>query len=190
MKIYLARHGETDWNAARRLQGWTDIPLNEKGKRQALELATVLASIELEAIYCSGLKRSFETGCALNREPLIQLAELNEQSLGDFEGVALSEEQFVEFQKQRKDPTFRPGGGESTIEHLHRIRRALQQIRNSHAHNASVLVIGHGGTNNLILQELLKIQTDMMFRIANHEIFLIDLPERGRPTLWKYQTIS
>jgi broad specificity phosphatase PhoE len=190
MKIYLARHGETDWNAARKLQGWTDISLNEKGKAQAQDLATILASTELDGIYCSALKRSFETGCALNRSPLIQLPELNEQSLGAYEGVTLTEEQFVEFQNQRKDPAFRPEGGESRIEHLARVRNALLLIRNSHADASSVLIIGHGGTNNLILQELLNIRTDLMFRIANHEIFLIDLPIRAKATLWKYHPIS
>ena len=186
MKIYLARHGETDWNAARRLQGWTDISLNRKGQAQAQDLARILSSTELETIYCSALKRSIETGRALNRTPLIQLAELNEQSLGNYEGVTLTEQQLIQFQIQRKDPAFCPEGGESKIQHLARVRKALQQIRNSHADHSSVLVIGHGGTNNLILQELVNIQTDLTFRIANHEVFLIDLPLKGEATLWKY----
>ena len=185
MKIYLARHGETDWNAAKRLQGWTNIPLNAKGKMQATDLARILASTELEAVYCSALDRSLETARIFGREPVIVLSELNEQSLGNYEGVTLTEEQLVEFQAHRKNPAFCPEGGESRLMHLARVQQALDRIRGSHGNNAQVLIIGHGGTNNLILQELLKIETDLMFRIANHDIFLIDLPANGKPTLWK-----
>jgi broad specificity phosphatase PhoE len=191
MKIYLARHGETDWNAEKRLQGWTDIALNEKGRAQARALGKILSSIRLDAIYCSSLKRSIETATMLNREPLVPVSDLNEQSLGSFEGVTLTEEQLIEFQNQRKDPEFRPEGGESRTDHLQRVRRALQRIRMAHPEeDAQILVIAHGGTNNLILQELVKIQTDLTFRIPNHEIFLIDLPSGGHPTIWKHFQIA
>jgi broad specificity phosphatase PhoE len=190
MKIYLARHGETDWNAARRLQGWTDIPLNEKGCNQAKELARILSGTRLDAIYCSALKRSIQTAEILDRKPIIQMIELNEQSLGNYEGATLSDEEFLRFQQLRTDPAYKPEGGESRSEHLERIRKALHQIRSVQTNDSQILIIGHGGTNNLILQELLKIQTDLMFRIGNHEIFLIDLPFHGNPTLWKYFTIQ
>jgi broad specificity phosphatase PhoE len=190
MKIYLARHGETDWNAAKRLQGWTDISLNEKGRDQAKELRAILSATKLDAIYCSALKRSLETAEIVDRHPIISFVEFNEQSLGNYEGVTLSEEEFLRFQQLRTDPAYRPVGGESRSEHLRRVGKALEQIRNSHVDEAQILIIGHGGTNNLILQELLKIQTDLMFRIANHEVFLIDLPAAGNPTLWKYFTIQ
>ena len=189
MKIYLARHGETDWNAARRLQGWTDIRLNETGRRQARDLAKILSATRLDGIYCSALQRSMETAQILDRHPVIRMAELNEQSLGKYEGVTLSEEELQQFRKQRMDPTYTIEGGESRKDHLERTRQALQKIQSNHSEDSQVLIIGHGGTNNLILQELLKIETDLMFRIANHEIFLIDQPAAGDPTLWKYLTI-
>ena len=189
MRIYLARHGETDWNAARRLQGWTDIELNEKGRNQAKDLARILSSTQLDAIYCSTLRRSCETAEILDRHPIVRLVELNEQSLGQYEGVTLSEEEFALFQKLRTDPDYRPEGGETRIEHLARVRQALTKMRSSHSEDSQLLIIGHGGTNNLILHDLLKTQTDLMFRIANHEIFLIDLPLEGKATLWKHFTI-
>jgi len=190
MKIYLARHGETDWNAAGRLQGWTDISLNETGRLQAQNLASILAVTRLDTIYCSALNRSMETAKILDRHPIVSMTELNEQSLGKYEGVVLTEEEVLLFRQLRADPTRKLEGGESRNEHLQRVRNALQQIRSLHPEDAQVLIIGHGGTNNLILQELLKIQTDLMFRIANHEIFLIDLPPAGNPTLWKHFTIA
>jgi broad specificity phosphatase PhoE len=60
-ELLLVRHGETDWNAEGRLQGHTDRPLNEYGRRQAQRLADELAGEELEAIYSSDLARARET---------------------------------------------------------------------------------------------------------------------------------
>src|SRR6266540_1828092 len=88
LRIYVARHGQTDWNVERRLQGATDVPLNEAGRRQAADLAARLAGVPLDRIYSSALKRSRETAEALRgRAPIEALAGLNEQSLGAFEGL-------------------------------------------------------------------------------------------------------
>jgi broad specificity phosphatase PhoE len=59
--LLLVRHGETDWNAEGRLQGHTDTPLNELGRRQALTLADELAGDGIEAVYSSDLARARET---------------------------------------------------------------------------------------------------------------------------------
>src|SRR5215475_11690790 len=58
LRIYLARHGETDWNAERRLQGRTDVPLNSTGRQQAAKLAERLKGVRLDAVYTSTLSRS------------------------------------------------------------------------------------------------------------------------------------
>jgi 2,3-bisphosphoglycerate-dependent phosphoglycerate mutase len=190
MKLYLARHGETDWNAERRLQGRIDISLNNTGKDQARELAFKLQSIQLEAIYCSALQRSIETAQFLDRKPVLILPELNEQALGKYEGMQLEGDNLVQFQKRRSDPDDSLDGGESRNEHRTRIRAALHLIRAAHSENSQVLVIGHGGTNSVILKELFDLQTDLMFSIGNSDLFLIDLPVTGSPTLWKYVTIQ
>ena len=59
--LLLVRHGETDWNASGRLQGHTDRPLNEYGRRQAAELAERLDTDDVAAIYASDLARARET---------------------------------------------------------------------------------------------------------------------------------
>ena len=59
--LLFARHGETDWNASGRLQGHTDRPLNDYGRRQAAELAAQLEADEVAAIYASDLSRAKET---------------------------------------------------------------------------------------------------------------------------------
>jgi broad specificity phosphatase PhoE len=189
MKLYLARHGETDWNAERRLQGRIDISLNNTGKEQARDLAFKLRSIHLDAIYCSALQRSVETAQFLDQKPVLILPELNEQSLGKYEGMQLEGENLVEFQKRRSDPEDSLDGGESRNQHLLRVRNALNQIRAAHTEDSQVLIVGHGGTNSVILKDLFDLQTDLMFSIGNSDLFLIDLPVTGSPTLWKYVTI-
>ena len=61
MQLYLVRHGETDWNAAHRIQGSTDIPLNATGRVQALATGRLLARRPWDAIYASPLSRAYET---------------------------------------------------------------------------------------------------------------------------------
>ena len=86
--IYIARHGETDWNLQHRLQGWTDIALNETGRRQAQDLAERLTGVHLDHIYTSELGRSRETAAALlGHAQVTALVELNERNMGQYEGV-------------------------------------------------------------------------------------------------------
>ena len=61
MRLYIARHGQTDWNVQHKAQGRTDIPLNDIGKKQAAELRNQIKDIEFDAVYASPLKRATET---------------------------------------------------------------------------------------------------------------------------------
>ena len=58
MKIYLVRHGETDWNNEKRLQGWADISLNAKGVKEAEEVAEKLKNVHFDDAFCSDLERA------------------------------------------------------------------------------------------------------------------------------------
>ncbi|MCK9168832.1 MAG: histidine phosphatase family protein [Treponema sp.] len=93
MKIYLVRHGETDWNRKLKIQGQADIPLNDTGRKQASHAAGVLSSIQADIAYTSPLQRARETAeiilsgkqCSLYTEPL-----LKEISYGIREGQSLT----------------------------------------------------------------------------------------------------
>ncbi|WIE63442.1 histidine phosphatase family protein [Curtobacterium sp. MCLR17_036] len=89
--LYLVRHGETDWNAQRRIQGSTDIPLNDTGRRQAAEAAELLARRSFDAVVASPLSRAAETGAIIaDRLGLDTPAEypgLAERSYGEAEGL-------------------------------------------------------------------------------------------------------
>ncbi len=94
MEVHLIRHGETDWNAERRVQGQSDSRLNEAGEQQARELAERIDHIEFDAIYCSSSLRTRQTAATLFPEhlPHIQyLDSLREIHLGPWEGSLYDE---------------------------------------------------------------------------------------------------
>ena len=93
MKLYLARHGETDWNAQGLIQGQTDIPLNETGRAQARALGELLRNqnLRFDAVYASPLSRTKRTAeLAVPNVQIILDARLGERSLGELEGQPLS----------------------------------------------------------------------------------------------------
>ena len=135
--LLLARHGETDWNAEGRLQGHTDRPLSDYGRRQARELAGELEDEELEAIYSSDLARARETAEIVGERlglPVVLDPDLREKDWGTWEGLSAVERDRVEF------------AGESTAAHQERILRALRRISELHPGTGRVLVVTHGGS--------------------------------------------
>lgn len=94
MTFYVLRHGQTDWNVQMRLQGSTDIPLNETGRAQAHVAAKILADEGITKIIASPLSRALETaqivGAASGIEPVID-GRLIERNFGLFEGMTIDE---------------------------------------------------------------------------------------------------
>lgn len=157
LELYLARHGETDWNRERRLQGNVDTPLNATGHAQARALAEKLAPVSFAHLYVSALKRANETAAAFSGTiPRTVLADLNERALGEYEGRDLGgmDAADLEVYQSRKfamDDTL--GSGESLRMHRDRVRRAVSAIRAKHESGA-ILVIAHGATNAMMLSDL------------------------------------
>lgn len=121
MRVLLARHGQTDWNAAGKIQGVSDVPLNERGREQAAVLAgRVLDAGAISAVYTSPLKRARETAEIIGRRlglepvPVVALTELN---FGDWEGCSWEEigarwpEQLAAYEADRNN--YAPPNGES-----------------------------------------------------------------------------
>ena len=134
--LLLVRHGETDWNAEGRLQGHTDQPLNDYGRRQAHGLAGELAGEQLDAVYASDLARARETAEIVGERlglPTVLDPDLREKDWGTWEGLTPVERDRVEFV------------GESTGEHAERMLRALRRIAERHP-GGRVLVVTHGGS--------------------------------------------
>jgi probable phosphoglycerate mutase len=161
-RIFLARHGETDWNAAGRLQGHTDVPLNEAGRAQAIELAERLAREGIGSVTTSDLSRARETGTIIAArlglmEPEVD-PELRERRFGLFEGLTRDEvrERYPEAWRAWLAQTDAPADAEPRADAVARISRALERVLSrTSERTGAALVISHGGAMRLWLMTLL-----------------------------------
>lgn len=163
--ILLARHGETEWNAIRRVQGWTDIPLSPRGLAQADALADRLGRTPLDAVYASDLSRASQTaaptaaGHGLDVQPL---PGLREKGFGDWEGLTQTdlERDYPDLWHRyhvARDLEARVPGGEHWPAVQDRILAALRQILTAHPEpDETVLLVGHGGSARLLILEALQ----------------------------------
>jgi probable phosphoglycerate mutase len=151
-RICLVRHGETDWNAERRLQGHLDVPLNATGVAQARATAGNLGDERFGALYSSDLQRAFQTAGEVARVLKLDIQpdpRLRERRYGLFEGLTYDEarsrypDDYRRFEE--RDPAFAfPQGGESLTDFAARIRDALEALAQRHA-GGQILVVTHGG---------------------------------------------
>jgi probable phosphoglycerate mutase len=153
--ILLIRHGETAWNAVRRLQGHIDIDLNPEGQRQAAAVARALATEKLDAIISSDLKRALQTAEAIaahHRVPLHVDPDLRERGYGAFEGLLYTEiaerypEDFAAWQARHVESVMPHGErkAESFREFYERSIAALASWAEKHPGRA-IAVVAHGG---------------------------------------------
>ncbi len=148
MLLYLVRHGETDWNLARRIQGSTDIPLNDTGRAQAATAGALLARRDWDAIYSSPLSRAFETASIIAGEvglgEPIAVDALVERAYGEAEGLA-------DPQLAERFPGDTPvPGRESRGAVLGRVLPALMELAETHPDQA-IIVVSHGGVIRSVL---------------------------------------
>ena len=135
-ELLLVRHGETDWNAEGKLQGHTDRPLNDYGRRQAQALADRLAGKSIDAVYASDLSRARETAEILGAKlglPVVVDPDLREKNWGNWEGLTSDERLHVEFE------------GETSEAHRDRTLSAVQRIVERHP-EGRIVVVTHGGS--------------------------------------------
>jgi broad specificity phosphatase PhoE len=135
-ELLLVRHGETDWNAEGKLQGHTDRPLNDYGRRQARALADRLAGESIDAVYASDLSRARETAEIVGEKLGLTVAvdpDLREKNWGNWEGLTSDERLHIEFE------------GETSEAHRDRTLSAVQRIVERHP-GERVVVVTHGGS--------------------------------------------
>jgi broad specificity phosphatase PhoE len=185
LRLYIARHGETDWNVQHRLQGWTDVPLNETGRKQAAALAESLKGVHIDAIYSSTLSRSRETAqtVAGSTMTVTSLDGLRERNYGHFQGGSDSA---AEYLRRTNDWSDRLDDGESLNQLLARARESLAQIRREHP-AGNVLIVAHRITNQMILRALLDLTPEQTAPIVqdNDEVYLVEVDPGAKPRLWK-----
>lgn len=154
-EILLIRHGETAWNAKRRLQGHLDIPLNEEGERQAAALGRALRDESLDAVFSSDLQRARQTAeaIALPRGMRVQLDRgLRERCYGAFEGMLYGEisqrypDAYKAWQARDIDARFPEGVhvAETLREFSQRVVAAITRIVMENTYRR-VAMVAHGG---------------------------------------------
>lgn len=149
-RLYLIRHGQTDWNLEGRWQGHADVPLNDLGLQQAAQVAQELAGVGLQAIYSSDLKRARQTAGYLAEAtglPVRVDARLREIHQGEWQGMLVQDIQarYGEVFKQRHmDPaSFAPPGGETAAQVKERLLEAVGEICQRHP-DERVAIVSHG----------------------------------------------
>jgi broad specificity phosphatase PhoE len=151
-RIWMVRHGQTDWNLEGRFQGQADPPLNASGLEQARQLADLLVDAGIQAIYCSDLQRALLTARIIG-EKLGMLPQVNrclrEIRLGEWEGMQSEKikSQYPDLWHRRQlDPLHVPApGGENLLELSERVWASAGQIAQQHP-DGTVLLVSHGVT--------------------------------------------
>lgn len=147
MKIYIARHGQTDWNIQHKAQGHTDIPLNETGIQQAEDLRENIRGIEFDAVYASPLKRAAETAriATGGGYDIVYDDRLMERSFGGFEGKVINgwtEATGYDIGDLRLNTNV--GNIEPVKNVLARTKAFLDDLRAKYGDSETILIVTHG----------------------------------------------
>lgn len=186
-QICVARHGETDWNTAEILQGWTDVEINDKGRRQAHELALALAPSDFDLIYSSPLLRALETAEIIAGDlrlapPAIHPG-LKERHFGAIQGIPkpeLAELNPVLLQQiLKRNPACTFPQGESMNVFADRVLHAVTSIGVQHP-GKSVLVITHGWVIDVIVRHVANLprSTILERKRRNGEFLWLEVTEQ------------
>ncbi len=177
--FYFLRHGETDWNHRRIIQGQTDTPLNATGEQQAVAVAPLIATLPIATICTSSLSRAKRTGEIVNRglnKPVFTFDDLRECHLGQIQGSPSNGAWRGEWVAGGPMP-----GGETFVEYCARVLRGFNQAL---AQTGPVLIVAHGG-NFWGLEHYGLIATGV--RVPNCALFRLD-PPRDLKT-WKVTSL-
>jgi broad specificity phosphatase PhoE len=195
IKFILVRHGETEWNKVRRIQGSkSDTPLSETGRQQAAGLALRLKEERIQAIYSSPLQRALTTAQAIaeyHHLEVIPLASLKEINVGELEGVLASElkVRFDEFMCRyaQGQEMLRLPGGESTADVQTRAWETIKTIAGQYADGTVVIVTHYFVIMSLICKVLgLPLSQIIRLRLGTGTLtaFNLDGDERGQLELF------
>lgn len=186
LRLYLVRHGLTDWNRALRMQGQSDVPLNDEGHDQVRRISARLNLIDppIQAVWSSDLGRARQTAetIAAPRSLAVRTSSLlREIMLGEWEGLNQSE---IEargdaelFRRYRLFPQGqRPPGGETLTEVWDRMMRVRDEIVEAHP-IGDVVIVGHGGTLRALLCAALDAPPASMLRFSLANASLSEIEE-------------
>ncbi len=195
MRLYLVRHGETEWNAQGRIQGHTDIPLSDVGRGQVKRTAQRLADVAFAAAYASDLSRAQETARIIldGRGPqVLSNAGLRESNYGEHEGKTWAQLRETDPALDRRvdgvgsDLDAKPPGGESVRDLFARqeqfVGRTLAAQAQAVYKTQDLLVVGHGGSLQALALALIGMPAEYYWHLSGLESASISVvaDHRGR----------
>lgn len=149
LTLFIARHGETEWNLEKRMQGWGDSALTLQGQENARQLGIRLKNIEFDAVYSSSSQRALSTAhtiCGDRGIPVFKEDKLREMHAGDWGGKdqAFIKENYPEdyFSYWNTPHLYTSATGENFKELQERVLQSLEEIRSRH-NEGNVLVVTH-----------------------------------------------
>lgn len=145
--IYIVRHGQTDWNVLKKIQGKMDISLNNKGREQANIIKLELAKEPIDIIISSPLERARETAEIINKDrnlPIIYDSRIEERCFGIFEGKDLKYVATSDFWDYKKNEIYE--GAESIQQFFERVYSFLDEIFEKYP-DKNILLVSHGGVS-------------------------------------------
>ncbi len=180
--LYIMRHGKTDWNELHKMQGRTDIPLNEEGRAMAISAREEYKDVHLDVCYCSPLKRAHETAKLLlsgQDVPIITDDRLVEMGFGEYEGLADSFKiPDCPINTLFKDPqNYKGTGGAETFEELfNRTGSFLKEVIEPELQaGKDVLIVGHGAMNSSIVCQINNIPIDQFWSAGLEQCKMLKL---------------
>lgn len=202
MRIYLIRHGQTDWNVAKKIQGTTNIPLNETGIQQAHKVGAMFREkadvYPIDRIYTSFLDRAHLTAEIIGEHlglPVSVAEGFHELDLGGFEGLSWPEAEKkygpvydAWFQNRQFAKT--PDGGEAYHDAYVRCAAAVKRVAAENPNARGIAVVSHGGTIFATIAAITNTSFDDMERysIGNLSVVVTDYdPETEK---WTFETID
>lgn len=185
-KVFLVRHGETDWNVQRRYQGNTDTLLNANGISQAKRLAPVLAEYSFDKVYSSDLQRVLQTAthAGMLEDQITHEPRLREIYFGKFEGlthVEIAEKYPDELGAWGEDRENNVHGGEKMSEVIARVRDFYEYLRETHHEHDNIICFAHGGSIAIFLAVAMGITPHKwwQFLLENTSLTEINLYDTG-----------
>lgn len=192
MEIYIVRHGETLWNRDKKLQGSTDIELNDYGRYLAVETGKALSDVHFDKIFASPLKRAYETACLITpnqRNEIITDDRIRELSFGIYEGKTMPElkndpDGYFQYFFDAPEKYRAPAQGESLAALCERASDFLRHVIEPLAGSCRrVMIVAHGAINKAMMMHV-KHEDDLRRFWAgnlqrNCNVIILDYSEKG-----------
>lgn len=175
-RILLVRHGESEWNAVRRLQGQADIGLSVRGEEQARALAPMVATYKPDLVLTSDLTRAATTAALLGHPDAVREPLLREQNVGAWTGMEIAHLMYKapEAYKGWRAGMFAPENGEIWANFRTRVGRAL--TRAIEADERTVLMVCHGGVIRAALDEALGLAPSRIIPVGPGSLTILAFP--------------